>query len=188
MAAPVYYGYRPPPPPPSVQVQVSPTHAPGAAPWIINECRMEGENSFVVAYQLEGLCQAIPPAYQAHLVNTAQEARKMGAQLRDLADASYRHFQRVDLMVNFLNVVLDSIRKTLQDVKKYTADSTKSREMRWRTMYHDMTTEAGNVPLPQRFVLYSTYLSGLFQLLVRFVFPGAVDTHFPSPKQLTTCL
>lgn len=169
----MYYPDYPPPGPMWSQTAVAPV--PSRQPWTINECRIEGQRCFVVAYQLDGLGQAIPPQYQAHLVATAEESRALGNKLAALADASYHHYQRVDLMINYLSLVLPSIKKTLDDIKVHYEDRTKSRDMRWRTMYHVLTTEAGNFPLPQRFLLYNAYLNGLLQLLLR-------DIHFDDSR------
>ena len=141
--------------------------SPGPAPWLINECRIEGEKCFLVSYQLDGLSQSIPPAHCAHLIATAEEARRAGEKMRTLADASYRHYQRLDLVINYLNLVLHSIKKTLDDITSHYNDTAKSRDMRWRTMYHSMTQEAGGLALPQRFILYNAYLEGLLQLLLK---------------------
>lgn len=124
-----------------------------------------------VSFQLDGLGVAIPPSHRAHLIATAEEIRTAAGLLRQLADESDRHFQRIDVMINYLNVMLPSIQKSLNDISKYYEDRRQSRDLRWRTMYHAMTEEAGNLPLPQRFMLYNQYLSGLCQLLVR-------DPHF----------
>jgi hypothetical protein len=87
--------------------------------------------------------------------------------LRDLADRSQVHIARVPVVLDYLNIVLPCLSKTLRDIQTYIDDKTLSRETRWRKMYSKMTEEAGGLPLAQRFGLYNQFLIMLKYLLTR---------------------
>ncbi|KAK0730566.1 hypothetical protein B0H67DRAFT_39137 [Lasiosphaeris hirsuta] len=134
---------------------------------LLQGCCREAERADLVALGLDQLRTALPEAFHGHLVALAEEIRGSSRLLRDLADRSQVHIDRVPIVLNYLNVVLPCLCRTLRDITTYYEDKTMSRETRWRKMYNKMTEEAGGLPLPQRFVLYNHFLSLLKQLLTR---------------------
>ncbi|KAI1324999.1 hypothetical protein F5Y16DRAFT_282973 [Xylariaceae sp. FL0255] len=87
--------------------------------------------------------------------------------LRDLADRSLLYIARVPALVDYLNVLLPCLCRTLRDITTYYDDPSKTKENRWRTMYHSMTAELPGMTLPQRFTLYNDFLQNLVFLLTR---------------------
>lgn len=95
-----------------------------------------------------------------------EEIRRSAGLLRDLADHSHVHVSRAPVVANHLNVVLPCMSKSLRDITGYYDDKTITRENRWRKMYHEMQKE-GELPLPQRFMMYNHFLTLLLFLLTR---------------------
>lgn len=134
---------------------------------LLQGCCREAERADLVAVGLDQLRTALPETLHAHLVGLAEEIRGTSRLLRDLADRSQVHIARIPIVLNYLNVVLPCLCRSLRDITTHYEDKTLSREIRWRKMYHKMTEEAGGLPLPQRFVLYNHFLSLLKLLLTR---------------------
>ncbi|OLN97137.1 hypothetical protein CCHL11_02245 [Colletotrichum chlorophyti] len=118
---------------------------------LLQQCCCEAERADLVSMNLEGLRMALPEVYGGHITALAGEVRSSSRILRDLADLSQVHFTRVPILLNYLNIVLPCLSKTLRDILNYYDDRTVSRETRWRRMYHRMTQEVNGLPLPQRF-------------------------------------
>ncbi|KAI8230205.1 hypothetical protein K4K54_000928 [Colletotrichum sp. SAR 10_86] len=134
---------------------------------LLRGCCLEAERADMVSVHLEGLRQALPETYGGHLAMLVEEMRSSARVLRDLADLSQMHFNRVPILLNYLNIVLPCLSRTLRDIINFYETRTLSKEMRWRKMYHTMTQEVGGLPLPQRFLLYNHFLTSLKQLLIR---------------------
>src|SRR5436190_1093482 len=134
---------------------------------LLQGCCREAERADLVAAGLEQLRTALEEVYHGHLIALTEEIRGSSTLLRDLADRSQVHIARVPIVLNYLNVVLPCLCRSLRDITTHYEDKTLSREIRWRKMYHKMTEEAGGLPLPQRFVLYNHFLSLLKLLLTR---------------------
>lgn len=101
------------------------------------------------------------------MVALAEEIRRSSKLLRDLADQSHLHSSRVPIVSNHLNVVLPCMSRSLRDITAHYDNKTLSRELRWRTMYNDMSKEGGGMGPPQRFIMYNQFLGLLFCLLTR---------------------
>jgi len=134
---------------------------------LLQGCYQEAERSRVVALNLDGLRNAMAESYHAHIFALSEEIRTTSAILRDIADRSQVHFSRVPVVLDYLNVVLPCLSRSLRDITTFYEDIAVSKEIRWRRMYHKMTSEVGGIPLPQRFVLYNHFLTVLLQLLIR---------------------
>ncbi|TDZ53530.1 hypothetical protein CTRI78_v006902 [Colletotrichum trifolii] len=134
---------------------------------LLQGCCLEAERAELVAVNLEGLRQSLPETYSGHLAALVEEMRSCAKILRDLADLSQMHISRVPILLNYLNIVLPCLSRTLRDIISNYENRTVSKEMRWRKMYHAMTLEVSGLPLPQRFVLYNHFLTCLKQLLTR---------------------
>ncbi|KAF9876547.1 hypothetical protein CkaCkLH20_05955 [Colletotrichum karsti] len=134
---------------------------------LLQGCCLEAERADLVSVNLEGLRLALPESYGGHLAALVEEMRSCARILRDLADRSQMHFNRVPILLNYLNIILPCLSRTLRDITNFYETRTVSKEMRWRKMYHTMTQEVGGLPLPQRFVLYNHFLTCLKHLLTR---------------------
>ncbi|KAF5980835.1 hypothetical protein FCOIX_4585 [Fusarium coicis] len=96
-----------------------------------------------------------------------EEVSISGQLLRELAEYSKVHFSRVPVVLDYLEIILPCLSRSLRDITTYYEDRTLTKENRWRKMYHSMTQEAGGLSLPQRFILYNRFLSLLRELLLR---------------------
>ncbi|KAF6836609.1 hypothetical protein CPLU01_03644 [Colletotrichum plurivorum] len=134
---------------------------------LLQGCCLEAERADLVSVNLEGLRQALPDSFGGHLAALVEEMRSSARALRDLADLSQMHFGRVPILLNYLNIVLPCLSRTLRDIINFYENRALTKEMRWRKMYHTMTSEARGLPLPQRFMLYNHFLNSLKQLLTR---------------------
>ncbi|KAK3956351.1 hypothetical protein QBC32DRAFT_330990 [Pseudoneurospora amorphoporcata] len=134
---------------------------------LFQSCCHEADRAAIVAVALDQLREALPESFHGHLIALAGGIRDSSRRLRDLASHSQSHTERVPLVLNYLNIILPCLCRTLNDIISYYEDRTLTREIRWRKMYNKMTEEAGGVPLPQRFVLYNDFLVILGYLLNR---------------------
>ncbi|KAJ0320586.1 hypothetical protein Brms1b_003087 [Colletotrichum noveboracense] len=73
---------------------------------LLRGCCLEAERADMVSVHLEGLRQALPETYGGHLAMLVEEMRSSARVLRDLADLSQMHFNRVPILLNYLNIVL----------------------------------------------------------------------------------
>ncbi|KAJ0337873.1 hypothetical protein COL154_012957 [Colletotrichum chrysophilum] len=79
---------------------------------LLRGCCLEAERADMVSVHLEGLRQALPETYGGHLAMLVEEMRSSARVLRDLADLSQMHFNRVPILLNYLNIVLPSTPST----------------------------------------------------------------------------
>ncbi|WYZ42779.1 hypothetical protein EsH8_VI_000478 [Colletotrichum jinshuiense] len=134
---------------------------------LLQGCCLEAERADIVSVSLEGLRMSLPEVFGGPIAALVDGMRTSAKILRDLADLSQIHFERVPILLNYLNIVLPCLSKTLRNILEFYEDRTMSKEMRWRSMYHKMSQEVGGQPLPQRFMLYNHFLDCLRQLLTR---------------------
>ena len=139
---------------------------------LIQGCCQEAERATIVHYTLSALRDALPVNFHAHMDGLREEIRTSSQLLRELADRSRVYYSRIPVVVDYLNVVLPCLCKSLRDITQYYEDKTVKKEIRWRKMYNEMTEEAAGLPLPQRFALYNVFLVMLIQLLTRLVLPS----------------
>ncbi|ROT34779.1 hypothetical protein SODALDRAFT_85006 [Sodiomyces alkalinus F11] len=134
---------------------------------LLRGCCIEADRADIVSLYLEGLRNALPDHFHAHMTALIEEIHSSSRALRDLADQSQAHLSRVPMMLNYLNIVLPCLSRTLHDITAYYEDKTVSKEIRWRRMYNKMKDEVGGLPLPQRFLIYNHFLGMLKLLLTR---------------------
>lgn len=151
---------------------------------LLTGCCREAERADLVSFGLEGLRNALPETFHGHLTAVLDEIRRSSRLLRDLADRSQVHYTRFPVVLNYLNIVLPCLCRSLRDIVSYYEDKTITKEIRWRKMYNKMTDEANGTPLPQRFMLYNHFLHLLQQLLTRLVFAAIPP---PRPWGDVTC-
>lgn len=140
---------------------------------LLRGCCIEADRADIVALYLEGLRNALPEHFHAHMTALIEEIHSSARALRDLADRSQVHLARVPIMLSYLNIVLPCLSRSLRDITAYYQDKTVSREIRWRRMYNKMKDEVGGLPLPQRFLIYNHFLGMVKLLLTRFVKLGS---------------
>ncbi|KAH6898528.1 hypothetical protein B0T10DRAFT_555837 [Thelonectria olida] len=134
---------------------------------LLQGCYLESSRAEQAAFNLEGLRNSLPPPPHPHLTVVIEEVRIAGQLLRELADQSQVHFTRVPVVLDYLEIILPCLSRSLRDIKSHYEDTSLTRENRWRKMYHTMTDEASGLPLQQRFILYNHFLSLLKELLTR---------------------
>jgi hypothetical protein len=136
-------------------------------PQLLNGCCIEAERAGRVAIGLQGLRDTLPIQYHPHLTGVIDEAHTTGRLLRDLADLTQVHISRVPVVIDYLNVILPCLCRTLYDITTFYEDRTKSKERRWRAMYHKLSNELPGTSLPARFIMYNSFLTYLHLMLAR---------------------
>ncbi|KAG6362957.1 hypothetical protein INS49_008052 [Diaporthe citri] len=133
---------------------------------LLHGCFLEADRADRVAQGLDALRVALAHSLHGSMILIIEEIWQSGRILRELADRGHVHVSRVPIVANHLNVVLPCLSKSLRDIAGYYDDKTVTRELRWRTMFHEMKKEA-DMELLQRFQLYNAFLSLLVVLLAR---------------------
>ncbi|KAM0287811.1 hypothetical protein ACHAQH_000343 [Verticillium albo-atrum] len=134
---------------------------------LLEGCCLEAERADIVAIRLEGLRLALPDSFHPHMTAVIEETRGCARVLRDLADRAHVNISRVPMTLNYLNIVLPCLSRTLRDMTTYYEDKTAHKEIRWRRMYNKMKDEVDGLPLPHRFIVYNQFLTMLRRLLTR---------------------
>jgi len=134
---------------------------------LLQGCSLEAQRADIVSGCIDTLRTCLPDSFHSHMAAVSEEVRGSARLLRDLADRSQVHLTRVPIVLNYLNVLLPCLCRSLRDMHGFYEDKALTKEIRWRTMYHKMTEEAAGLPLPQRFMLYNHFLTLLGQLLTR---------------------
>ncbi|KAI1816472.1 hypothetical protein GGS20DRAFT_583444 [Poronia punctata] len=153
----------------------------GLAPTVIDGCCIEAERADTVRFHLEGLRIAIPEPLHPHLAAIIEHLRITSQHLRDIADKSQVHLAQVPAMIDYLNIILPCLSRTLRDIMSYYEDKSMTKAYRWRTMYHAMGRELPGTSLPARFVMYNQFLELLNFLMMRYV-PRAGADHGARPS------
>ncbi|RGP65311.1 hypothetical protein FLONG3_9287 [Fusarium longipes] len=136
---------------------------------LLQGCCLEAERADLVAIQLLGLRNALPEGNHTHLMMTIEEIRASAQLLFELPEYCKVHFSRVPIVLDYLEILLPCLSRSLRDITTFYEDRSLTKENRWRKMYHSMTEEAGGLSLPQRFILYNRFLTLLRELLTRSV-------------------
>ncbi|KAI0187335.1 hypothetical protein EV127DRAFT_149772 [Xylaria flabelliformis] len=136
-------------------------------PRVLDGCCVEAERADRVGFCLQGLRNALPEHLHPHLTAVIDQLQLTSQLLRDLADKSQVHLSQVPVMIDYLNVILPCLCRTLRDIMGYYEDKFLSKEHRWRTMYHIMSNELPGTTLPARFVMYNQFLGLLNFMLTR---------------------
>ena len=144
-------------------------------------CCREAERSDAMWLRLEGLRKSLPPGNHMHLVATIEGMRGTAQVLRELADLSQLHKDRVPVVLYHLDIGLPCLQRTLQDILQFYEDQKLSLDNRWRKMYHTMKDEADGLLLPQRFMLYNQFFTSLKDLLTRY---ASGISHISTPSSL----
>lgn len=134
---------------------------------LLKGCYLEAQRSNDIALKLEGLRIALNESNDSHLAVTITEIRRGARRLRELADIAQVSRDRLAFVLHPLKIVLPCLCRSLRDIKAHYDDCSRSKQNRWRRMYHCMTDEAEGLPLPTRFLTYSQYTTVLRDILIR---------------------
>lgn len=135
---------------------------------LFSGCALEAQRADTVALQLEGLGNSLNEASLVHMAVIIDEMHWTAAFLRELADYSQIHQDRIPIVLNHLNILLPCLVRTLVDIQRYVENRSLSRKDRWRAMYHDMKDEADGIDLAARFRIYKYFLTSLRDVLIRY--------------------
>ncbi|KAL7627895.1 hypothetical protein AAE478_002090 [Parahypoxylon ruwenzoriense] len=136
-------------------------------PQLLNGCCHEADRADIVAFNLQGLRDALPETFHPHLNGIIAEISNTSRSLRDLAEQAQIHIAQLPAVFDYLNVILPCLCRSLRDIMTYYADKSMNKEHRWRTMYHKMGNELPGTTLPARFIMYNQFLRLLQDLLTR---------------------
>jgi hypothetical protein len=152
-------------------------------PLMIEGCCHEAERADRVSGCLQQLRLVIPEHLHPHLSAVIEQLQLTSHLLRGLADKSQVYLPHV--MIDYLNVILPCLSRTLRDIMSYYEDKSMNKEYRWRTMYHNMSKELQGTTLPARFVMYNQFLGLLDFMLTRYVpqVNHACQSLIPSPSR-----
>jgi hypothetical protein len=134
---------------------------------LLRGCILEAERADTVWLRLDGLRKALAEKGHVYLNTTIEGIRLGSGLLRELADLSQIHQERIPVTLDHLNIVLPCLSRSLRDITSYYEDKSMSKHNRWRKMFHSLTEEAGGLILPERFTLYNNLLALLRDLLAR---------------------
>lgn len=141
----------------------------GRAALLLGGCYSEAMAANMVAGCVDNLRGFLTELLHPLMMALSDEMRKCGTVFLRLLEQTRTHPSRVPVLLDYLDMLLPCFQKSVNDIRTYYDDKTKSKEIRWRTMYHKMTDEAGGMQLPQRFTLYHQFLLLLSQMLIRLV-------------------
>lgn len=146
----------------------------GRSAMLLGGCYNEAMTANMVAGCVDNLRTFLAEPLHPHMIALSDEIRKCGTVLVRLLEQTRTHPSRVPVLLDYLDLILPCFQKSIIDIRAHYEDKTKSKEIRWRTMYHKMTEEAGGMQLPQRFTLYHQFLLLMSQMLIRLVQPCSV--------------
>lgn len=134
----------------------------------LSGCGREAERCDRVSVGLEGLRDATPESLHAHLNGLIAEIRNSARHLRDLADNSLVHISRLPVVIDYLNVILPCLCRSLMDIIEFYEDRSITRDSQWRKMYQVMGNELPGTTLPARFIIYNQFLRLIYFLLIKY--------------------
>lgn len=134
---------------------------------LLEGCCQEAARVQTVTRELEHLRMALPLQYHAHMILLIDGLQTTRHRLGDIIDSSQLYMIRVEVIIEYLNIVLPCLQRTLMDIERYYNDKTRSKINRWRAMYHEMGDELPGTTLPSRFIMYSQFLELLGLLLTK---------------------
>ncbi|KAJ8129952.1 hypothetical protein O1611_g3677 [Lasiodiplodia mahajangana] len=136
-------------------------------PYMLDGCCHEAMRADKVSACLQQLRSVLPENLHPHLTAVIDQLRVTSQLLRDLADKSQIYLSQVPVMIDYLNVILPCLCRTLRDILGYYENKTMDKAHRWRAMYHNMSNELPGTSLPARFVMYNQFLGLLNYMLTR---------------------
>lgn len=134
---------------------------------LLSGCCHEAERATIVAGLLTGLRNSLPGPASSYLTSVVESIYTLSNLLRDVADKCQIHISRARVVMEYLTVLLPCLSRTLRDMTDHYNDTTVTKDVRCRRMYHDLSNELPGLTLPARFVLYTSFLMLLRDLIVR---------------------
>ena len=134
---------------------------------LLGGCYSEAMAANMVAGCVDNLRSFLAEPLHPLMMALSDEMRKCGTVFLRLLEQTRTHPSRVPVLLDYLDMLLPCFQKSVNDIRTYYEDKTKTKEIRWRTMYHKMTDEAGGMQLPQRFTLYHQFLLLMSHMLIR---------------------
>ncbi|KAH7026671.1 uncharacterized protein B0I36DRAFT_161075 [Microdochium trichocladiopsis] len=134
---------------------------------LLNGCSHEAERATIVAGLLTGLRNSLPGNASSYLTNVVESIYAVSGLLRDVADKCQIHISRSRIVIEYLGVLLPCLSRTLRDITSHYDDTSRTKDVRCRRMYHVLSNEMPGLTLPGRFILYTAFLRLLRDLVVR---------------------
>ncbi|KAE8452363.1 hypothetical protein EG329_001063 [Mollisiaceae sp. DMI_Dod_QoI] len=120
-------------------------------------CWQEAQRADKVAAHLQRIRNTLELEFFEHISAVLKEVESASRLLRDLYDLFPIYSSRVPMVIYYLNVILPSFCKTLQQMIIYVDNDAISTRSQWTLMYERMG-EQGGMSLAARFVMYVEFL------------------------------
>ncbi|KAF8865488.1 hypothetical protein BDZ45DRAFT_711116 [Acephala macrosclerotiorum] len=129
-------------------------------------CWREAQRADKVAAHLVRIRNTLELEFFEHITAVLKEIESSSRLLRDLYDLFPIYRSRVPMIVYYLNVILPSYCKTLQQMTVYVDNDGLPARSQWVLMYERMG-EQGGMTLAARFVMFVDFLVQMVRLLSR---------------------
>lgn len=120
-------------------------------------CWREAQRADKVAAHLVRIRNTLTTEFFEHITAVLKEIESSSRLLRDLYDLFPIYRSRVPMIVYYLNIILPSYCKTLQQMTVYVDNDGLSARSQWVLMYERMG-EQGGMTLAARFVMFVDFL------------------------------
>lgn len=120
-------------------------------------CWREAQRADKVAGHLLRIRNTLELEFFEHITAVLKEIESASRLLRDLYDLFPIYRSRVPMIVYYLNVILPSLLKTLQQMMIYVDNEGISARSQWTLMYERMGDQ-GSMTLAARFVMFVDFL------------------------------
>lgn len=129
-------------------------------------CWWEAQRADKVAANLQRIRNTLELEFFEHITAVLKEIESASRLLRDLYDLFPIYRSRVPMIIYYLNVILPTFSKTLQQMMIYVDNDAISARSQWTLMYERMG-EQGGMTLAARFVMFVEFLVQMVRLLSR---------------------
>jgi hypothetical protein len=102
---------------------------------LLQGCFREAERADIVAICIDQLRVVLDESFHGHMILLAEAIRGTSRLLRDLADRSQVFVSRVPVVINYLNVLLPCLCRSLRDITSFYEDKTVSKEIRCKPFF-----------------------------------------------------
>lgn len=128
-------------------------------------CWREAQRADKVAGHLVRIRNSVGLEFYDHITVTLREVESTSRLLRDLYDLFPIYRTRVAIILYYLNVVLPSLCKTLQEMTIYIDNAGLPPKAQWTLMVERLGAPQAGMTLPQRLAMYVELLIQLIRLL-----------------------
>jgi hypothetical protein len=130
-------------------------------------CWREAERAFDIAAALHQIKNEVDILLVNEVAEVTRQIWLASKLLRDLFDLFPFYSERGHFLLDYLNIILPCLRRTLQDIRYHIGNyPTNSFERIWIDLDEDLQRQS-DVSLRERFTLYNNFLVQLVQLLSR---------------------